>query len=579
MGTKVISLAMFRHRRSAYEDPNCGDWAEGRFFPRHLPAVIRAVLACFPGWEIRIHHDGSAWHSYYCGALANLEREGLVKLVYVGPAGTLCGSMLWRMLPAWDPKVDAVICRDLDSLPSPRERLMIEEWLASGLAVHAIHDSTSHNGTPLMGGMIAVRPQRFRELTGFGSYEDMIGRADRRGLDLNNHGSDQVLLNLEAWPRVRGECFMHKLKGGRDEGAAQTRWEVPLLSTLTPEEEAANRLCPHIGALFNHHEAVTEYDKLVGTMPRIERIHAAERRSETVVGIPQPVDAKQRALFSCSLNPDYAFYMPMTAILWRACGYQPVCLLVGSPEQWSQGACGLALREARAIGLEVHYVPAADGHLDSTVAQVCRLYAGALPIHPDCFVMTGDIDMWPLRKSFFNVAPTGNGALHVLFANAYLKDAGGGRLVPEGKYPICYLGATVQTWREIMQLPKSTGRIGDEVREQLDAGLGRHASSSVAWLYDELLFGHRCGEWPRFKQASLRSRHGQPPTDRIDRGGWPQDITRAAASASDAHMLRPGHHVDNWPRVRELWNLILPTNPALQAWADHYRGEFVQALS
>lgn len=585
-GTRVVSLAWFRSPRSAYEDSAAGDWSEGRFFPRHFPAILRAYLTWFPGWKVRIHHDGQVWRSYYGGVLMRLQRMGLVELVHMGESSTLCGSMLWRMMPAFDHGVELFIARDLDSMPSPRERSVVQEWVESGAAVHAVHDSTSHNGTPLMGGMIGARGQRFRELTGIRSYPELLQRAAQRGLDLNNHGSDQVLLNLEAWPRVRRETMIHKLKGGGGEGAGLVRTgAAPGAECAWASADiigACNGLSPHIGAIFPHYQPVGVYNAYAHREVVPENIqHAlrsvieAEQEAGEEVGVPKPVDAEGRVLYSSDLNQDYAFYLPLSAMVWRAVtGLRSAVILVGTPAEWEANArCWFAARLAREKwGAELYFVPRCEGHRDSTVAQVARLYGGLLPLPGSSYLITADADMWPLSPTPFRV-PMGNGRpFTVNYANAYLKDVGG-TLVPEGKYPICYLAGSVAAWREIMQLPKVSGRIGEEIHRQLDAGLGRNSGSDSAWNYDELLFGVRFHEWPRHESAMMHTRRGQPPVDRVDRSCWPEALDAAIAKGYDAHLPRPAYTDQNWAKLRPIINA--KASAAMLEWSDAYRADFL----
>ena len=51
-----------------------------------------------------------------------------------------------------DEAVDRFIVRDADSRLNPRERLAVEEWIASGKRIHSIRDHPNHD-RPLNGGM------------------------------------------------------------------------------------------------------------------------------------------------------------------------------------------------------------------------------------------------------------------------------------------------------------------------------------------------------------------------------------------------------------------------------------------
>jgi hypothetical protein len=594
---RVISYSFFRSPRSRFEQEGAGSY-RGRFFARHFPAVIRACAANFPGWQIRVHHDQSLWECEYAPMLENLQRHGIVKLVDMGHADTLCGSMLWRMAPLWDKNVERFICRDLDSVPSPRDRMCVEQWIRSGKPVHAIHDHEYHAGTALMGGMCGFSGGMGPSL-GLRTFEEFMLRARDHSIQLDVHGADQRLLNAELWPKVKKHCLMHQLKSERDEGAAMTVTR-PVFSK-PPETWMVGAIgqqaldCPHIGAVFTEYEGsryegptfdedVVErrlkraerlYDEALRHVPSI--LYSGDRTIGTVIedAEREAMLGDRRVVFSTNVIQDYAFLAPLTALMWRAIvGYQPIILCVGTPEQWNDREANpaghVALKAMQEVGAQVHHIPALEGHRDSTVAQVSRLFASALPLPESTYLITGDADMFPMSKEFFTAVDRSK-PMHVLFANAYMKDIGGGKLVPEGKYPICYLGATVGTWRRVMQIPKAGGGLVNELRYQLDAGLGRDAGSDSAWNYDEVLFMVRFAEWAGRNQAQMRDRSGAPPRDRIDRGDW--NNAPPIASASDAHLLRPAHRDDNWAKVRPLLEAKLTA--AQMEWVDKYRAEFV----
>ena len=157
----VYSLALFRAASSAYEQPEAGA-GRGVFFRGFLPALMRSIRSVYDDWQIVIYHDSRVTEWHYFRVFEEMHRRGLLKLVPRGEAFTLCGAMMWRFCPIFE-GVNYVICRDVDSLPTPRERIAVERWINSGKPVHAIHDSKSHRGTPLLGGMVGFQGQWFRD--------------------------------------------------------------------------------------------------------------------------------------------------------------------------------------------------------------------------------------------------------------------------------------------------------------------------------------------------------------------------------------------------------------------------------
>lgn len=187
---RVVSLAVFGDSRVADEH-----W---RKMPAYLACWVRAHHALFPSYELRIHHDDWIYQTNYGDVLHGLQRRGLVKLVRVAPDGIAigkCRAMLWRLAPAWDPEVSHVFCRDVDSLPTWRDRMACEEFVASGRAMGVFHDNPQHAG--IMGGLCHVDARQFTKAVGKSSHAQFdTGYCDWFSNEhWHNHGTDQVLLN------------------------------------------------------------------------------------------------------------------------------------------------------------------------------------------------------------------------------------------------------------------------------------------------------------------------------------------------------------------------------------------------
>lgn len=260
---RVVSYSFFRHQKSAYEHPNCGE-AQGRFFVNYLPTLVRAHHAVWTGWELRIHHDDRVRDFKYFRALEHMDRVGLLKLVSCGEAKTLCGAMLWRLKPLFDMEVEYVVCRDVDSLPMPRDRRMVEEFIGSGTAVHGILDSVSHSG-PLMGGMVAFECSRLRS-TGHASVESLMRAGDALAINYNEHGADQRMLNGVVYPYLAPYTMIHCKK---DLGYLSFK-------TLPVAEQACeqDRLANHVGGAFDAASAKAWYD--AHPFPELETISSCE---------------------------------------------------------------------------------------------------------------------------------------------------------------------------------------------------------------------------------------------------------------------------------------------------------------
>ena len=110
-------------------------------------------------------------------------------------------AMLWRFLPCVDPQVEVMVSRDLDSRISAREVSAVEEWLESGLQVHAMRDHPAHN-TAMLGGMWGARMTEESRPRWVETWREMV----RDGLSLASRerkGPDQQLLTKWVWPWAR----------------------------------------------------------------------------------------------------------------------------------------------------------------------------------------------------------------------------------------------------------------------------------------------------------------------------------------------------------------------------------------
>jgi hypothetical protein len=263
---KVCSYALFRHAASGYESDRCGD-SRGRFFLNFMPCLIRAHHLFFEGFELWIHHDDRIMEAPYYPAMKRMHEAGILKLIPMGTAQTLCGSMLWRLNPLFDPEVKHVVCRDVDSLPMSRDRRMVDQFMWEQGSVHAILDSESHSG-PLMGGMTAFDAEKFRaRFAPIRSLDGLIAFGAGLGLDYNQHGTDQQFLNGALWPHLQTEAIIHSK---RDLGYL-CKAQFPVIGKEHPSDYLVN----HIGAPYSVEAAMKYFDEMDNSI--LQEIRKAEQ--------------------------------------------------------------------------------------------------------------------------------------------------------------------------------------------------------------------------------------------------------------------------------------------------------------
>lgn len=270
---KVVSYALF---------------GDGSKYTQYLRALVRAHLNLFPisaGWKMRVAYDDKILSSPTGDLLRAYSWDSLIEIDYRGTA-PLCRSMLWRVAPAFDEDVSHVFCRDVDSPPMPRDRIISDQFVQFGGSVGTAHDNVAHIG--IMGGLCHFDAKQFREGTGLGSLDELRTWAESspRRVDWAKHGADQDVLNRLVAESPKLTILEHRyygwrdgaqhLEGRRDAGVwphPERAWSTPMPgspSSTTPikfgdasptrwEIHSADRLGAHLGCAGYDHEAAVKF--------------------------------------------------------------------------------------------------------------------------------------------------------------------------------------------------------------------------------------------------------------------------------------------------------------------------------
>jgi hypothetical protein len=264
------------------------------------------------------------------------------------------------------------------------------------------------------------------------------------------------------------------------------------------------------------------------------------------------------ATFGIDSNPLYAFFAPLTALVWNALGYRALVIVI---EGSTSPATQLVHRELEGLPCDIVRLLPPAGHLTATVAQIARIYAwSAAVVQDNDYVLTTDADMWPLAPAWFERGECQPSGFSLLYANN------------RTRFPMCYLGGHKAIWHEIIG---AGGTFQERVDHHLSVHLGPGGHPSDAWQHDEEFVTGRIHAWSGFPARCMcvDRASGEPPADRIDRADWPRsfDLTQRI----DAHLLRPGYTVDNWPHLEKLFYALCPAH---EAWAAVYHRMFIQVL-
>ncbi|MEN9362629.1 MAG: hypothetical protein RL095_4164 [Verrucomicrobiota bacterium] len=169
-------------------------WGDNPRYTRTGLDNIEAAKYLFPAWTCRFYVDESV-PADIRKALA--DAGGQVKMM---SRNQQYEGLFWRFLVASDPEVEFFLCRDADSLLSTKERVAVDEWLASGLPFHVMRDFYTHTDLMLAGmwgGVAGILPD----------IEKLI--ASYKPPHLTTRNVDQWFLRDMVWPRIRDKTCIH----------------------------------------------------------------------------------------------------------------------------------------------------------------------------------------------------------------------------------------------------------------------------------------------------------------------------------------------------------------------------------
>jgi len=171
-------------------------WGGSERYTRTAERNVRIAQDIYPGWSCRIYHDDTV-PGDVLERLADLGAH-LVAVAqrHVGKEG-----LMWRFMVADDPGVKRYLVRDADSLLTVRERVAVDDWLASGKPFHVIRDWYSHTDLMLAGlwdGTGGLLPGLTQRINAFFRADNVIDRK-----------IDQVFLGEVVWPSIRHACLTH----------------------------------------------------------------------------------------------------------------------------------------------------------------------------------------------------------------------------------------------------------------------------------------------------------------------------------------------------------------------------------
>lgn len=193
---KIISFSLFTGTPGALP----------QYLEKGVFANIEGYRFYFPDWICRFYiADVNSMPQQFMERLRASRVRVPVEIVEMDSWGRPSNNMLQRFLPFDDPDVEIFVVRDLDSRPSIRELLAVNEWISSpqGELFHSMKDHPYHIGVNIMGGM-------------FGAKQGALG--DTKVADLmevfrsgrgKKVGDDQAFLSQNIWPLIKDSAIVH----------------------------------------------------------------------------------------------------------------------------------------------------------------------------------------------------------------------------------------------------------------------------------------------------------------------------------------------------------------------------------
>ena len=232
-------------------------------FDKYLLGVYfnaRMNRLLYPGWQTVVYADHRILqrHGSYFNDMSEVLSLNMV-CVERNADRPLWELVLSRITSLFDATTTHLLCRDLDSIPTYREALAVQEWIDSTLACHTMADNVAHTH-PLMAGMCGFDVKQFKSLAPeCDSLDKLID-----GFDLSWRHSDQLVLRMRIWPRCKQSALAHCFGGCVRSDAAVVKMNVTdtTLRGVRPELRESNLVIGFIGqAGVNEMELLTFFQR------------------------------------------------------------------------------------------------------------------------------------------------------------------------------------------------------------------------------------------------------------------------------------------------------------------------------
>lgn len=266
-----------------------------------------------------------------------------------------------------------------------------------------------------------------------------------------------------------------------------------------------------------------------------------------------------KAILSTNYNDTYLYFLPIVTKLWNLLGVDVICFVPKLTSDYDDNKkIDLLLSTIRENNLKIKlHEFNAPKHKEATYAQCLRNYAACLDLPKDELLVTSDIDM-----GLFMIPPY-NGGFTIL----------GSDLVPKGQFPVCYVTAKVEDWRDAFELNEIT------YQDAIDRLLGEDECQDYRgcrWSVDQEQLYKKINENASLISLCNRSNgQNQFAQNRIDREDtyWRDRLNN---NIIDVHFWRDGFTEENHANAMELLKFVYPHENF--DWINQYRKQYISLI-
>ena len=290
----------------------------------------------------------------------------------------------------------------------------------------------------------------------------------------------------------------------------------------------------------------------------------------------------------------YAFYLPVSAYIWKHYNFASVFVLTGPTETWFTSKLHqLVIQEIRKLKeVVIVYMNATNQNM-VTIAQTSRLFVPGNIFYnthlDDTYFITADSDFWPLTER--------NHSLHYPEQEITVSRVLSGRRWNSHACALSCVGMKAKTWRDLTNAhdvtlkrfpniwltqgfntrllwkkPRPIMRNSEELLNFLSKAVGNEtarakvirgqAKTKSTWFLDQAIFDLYIKTWVEKNGGDVGyekvfwGKKGDGMTNRINRGGkWGRGIQNIA-NCQDAHMPSTVYKGNQWSTVRHLMKVI-----------------------